>query len=93
MNEQTKEPARIQLTKGQETLFQHYQVELRRLDQDAEAAKKLAEQKRQDYQLWMNCLIEDAGCPKGQYDIAVADDGRIHLVEKPKPTASESAVQ
>ena len=29
-----------------------------------------------DYRLWMNCLIEDAGCPQGQYDLQVTGEGK-----------------
>ena len=82
---ETKQPAIVELTKAQETLFQHYQVELQKLDMLAKAAQALAEQKSADYRLWMNCLIEDAGCPQGQYDVKVTGDGKIRLVEKPKP--------
>jgi hypothetical protein len=32
----------------------------------------------------MNCLIEDAGCPQGQYDVQVTRQGRIQLIEKLK---------
>ena len=84
------QPATIELTKAQESLFQHYQVELQKLDLLAKSAQALAEQKSADYRLWMNCLIEDAGCPQGQYDVQVTGHGRIQLVEKLKaPEAKE----
>ena len=78
------QPATIELTKAQESLFQHYQVELQKLDLLAKSVQALAEQKSADYRLWMNCLIEDAGCLQGQYDVQVTSHGRIQLVEKLK---------
>jgi hypothetical protein len=84
----TKQPATIELTKAQESLFQHYQIEMQKLELQSKAAQALAEQKSADYRLWMNCLIEDAGCPQGQYDVQVTSQGRIQLVEKLK--ASEA---